>query len=120
MKKLFLTKFAIIAVMIGFFSPSIQVQEDQKSFKISILQKAEANVNRYYGGSNYGYSQGREVVVYTQGVVLGNGVPGGANPGSCGTAVSKGIIYKRCGSTYYRPYYEGGAVMYEVAPNPFR
>ena len=54
-KNIFIAKFTVVAVLIGLFSPSIQLEKQNKKteVKISILQKAEArrvarkgNVNR--------------------------------------------------------------------------
>jgi hypothetical protein len=36
-------------------------------------------------------------------------------PAGCVDYVSAGVAYKHCGSTYYRPYYDGPNVVYSVA-----
>lgn len=52
MKNISLTKFAVVVVMIGLISPSIQIEEkdNQSNLKVSVLQKAEAR----RGGGNRG------------------------------------------------------------------
>lgn len=53
-KKILVAKFAFVAVMAGFLSPSIQIEQkdNQSNLKISILQKAEAR--RGGGGAKRG------------------------------------------------------------------
>lgn len=54
-KNIFLAKFTLVAMMVGFFSPSIKIEQkdNQSNLKISILQKAEAR----RGGAKRGGSK---------------------------------------------------------------
>ncbi len=39
-------------------------------------------------------------------------------PAGCTTVVTRGVTYHRCGTVYYRPYYEGNALVYEEVDAP--
>jgi hypothetical protein len=58
---------------------------------------------RYSGGYGGGYGYGAPGAGYV------NTLPGG-----CVLRAITGINYQYCGGTYYRPYYEGTTVVYEV------
>jgi hypothetical protein len=40
-------------------------------------------------------------------------------PTSCVTTYVGGVAYRRCGSTYYQPFYQGDTVVYKVVPAPY-
>lgn len=56
-KNIFVFKFTVVAVMVGLFSPSIQIEEkaNQSMIKVSVLQKAEAK----RGGGKRGGNKSR-------------------------------------------------------------
>lgn len=58
-ENMFLVKFTVVAMMIGLFSPSIQIdkRDNQINLKISVLQKAEAR--RGGGKANRGKNRNR-------------------------------------------------------------
>lgn len=35
------------------------------------------------------------------------------------TVITNNISYRRCGSAYYRPYYQGSTVVYKVVNSPY-
>ena len=39
-------------------------------------------------------------------------------PAGCTTVVTRGVTYHYCGTVYYRPYYEGNALVYEEVDAP--
>jgi len=184
MKKnnLFLFKFTTVAMMIGFFSPSVSIVSlDSKGvnkrsmaplqLSISLLNTAEArggrgggggrggmnrggsmnrsagvnrgtnrntnrnvnrntnvnrnvNVNHYYGGGyhgggRYGYWGGRAIVAWTSAVVVGSWIAASTMPKTCTTFIQGGVTYRQCGSSYYRPYYQGNTVVYQVVNSPY-
>lgn len=148
-KNIFLAKFTLVAMMVGFFSPSIQIeqQDNQSNLKISILQKAEArrgggkasrssnknrnsnkntnvnvnvNNNRHHGGGHrHGYYRGRPLAVFTTGLIIGTMVAASTMPTTCTTTIVNGIHYRRCSNSYYQPFYEGDTLVYRVVASPY-
>ena len=187
-KKNILGKFAIVAAMIGFFSPSVSVQTNVQSannsysvspiqLNISLFNTAEArrggggarrggggarrssgarrggstrnrstnrnrnknvnrnrNVNRnvnknvnvnhrYYGGGyrhgGYGYYRGAPILAFATGMAIGSIIAASTMPSSCVTVVTAGVSYRRCGSSYYQPFYEGDTLVYRSVVSPY-
>ena len=182
-KKIFLVKFTAVAMLLGFFSPSVSVVNPEKGVNtysasslhvnISLLNTAEArggrgggarggaqrssvnragnvnrgsnvnrntnrnvnrntnrnvnrdvNVNHYYGGGyhgggRYGYWGGAAIVAWTSAVVVGSMVAASTMPTTCTTFIHGGVTYRQCGSSYYRPYYQGDTVVYQVVNSPY-
>ncbi|MCK5536046.1 MAG: hypothetical protein KAI79_04420 [Bacteroidales bacterium] len=78
--------------------------------------------NRYYGGSRrggYGYYRGRHLVGFGVGLAMGSVIAASTMPSSCVTTYVNGISYRRCGSAYYHPQYEGSTVVYQVVSSPY-
>jgi hypothetical protein len=53
------------------------------------------------------------VATPTTTVAVGTIVP--ALPGGCGTTQVNGITYHQCSGVYYRPYYQGSTLVYQVS-----
>jgi len=142
MKKNILVKFTTVAVMIGLFSPSIQItqKDTQPQVKISILQQAEArraansnrnvnrnvnknvnvNVNRnsrYYGG--HGHYHGHPILAFTTVLAIGSIISAATMPKTCTSVVVNSIDYRRCDNSYYQPFYEGDTLVYKVVESPY-
>lgn len=78
------------------------------------------NVNHYHGGGrHYGSYKGRAIVAWTAGLAVGAMIASSSMPSSCTTVITNNISYRRCGSTYYRPYYQGSTVVYQVVNSPY-
>ena len=77
--------------------------------------------NRYYGGHGrgYGYYGGRPIVAFSTGLVIGSIIASASMPTSCVTTYVNGISYRRCGSSYYQPFYEGDTMVYRVVNSPY-
>jgi len=77
--------------------------------------------NRYYGGHGrgYGYYGGRPVLAFATGMAIGSVIAASTMPSSCVTTYVNGISYRRCGSSYYRPYYQGDTMVYKVVASPY-
>ena len=146
-----IVKFAIVAALIGFFSPSVDTNTattaPSKSstytpvhLDFSLLNKAEARpvhrqarrvsrrtsrrtsrrVNyRHNTARYYGYWGGRPIVGFAAGLAVGTVVAAATMPSTCVTTYVGGVAYRRCGSTYYRPYYQGDTVVYQVVNPPY-
>ena len=174
-KNIFLVKFTVVAAMVGFFSPSVNVKtnvQSQNSYSvlpfqlsISLFHTAEArggrgggrggmsrggasrgsmghartrpaggninrNVNRnvnvnvnhrYYGGygHGYGYYGNRAIYGFAVGLAIGSIIAASTMPTTCTTVVVNGISYRRCGSSYYQPFYQGDTLVYQVVASPY-
>jgi len=191
-KNSFLVKFAVVAAMVGFFSPSVSVKTIAPSgsgfgaipieMNISLFAQVEArrggggarrggggarrggsanrgrsssrnrstnrnrnknvnrnsninvnrnsnrnvnrnvnvNVNRnnrYYG--RRGYYGGRPLLAFGAGLAIGSMITAASMPTTCVTTYVNGITYRRCGSAYYQPFYEGDTVAYRVVTSPY-
>ncbi|MEA2048589.1 MAG: hypothetical protein U9O64_09120 [Campylobacterota bacterium] len=78
------------------------------------------NVNHYHsGGRHYGHYNGRAIVAWTAGLAMGAMIASSSMPSSCTTVIANNISYRRCGSAYYRPYYQGSTVVYQVVASPY-
>jgi len=87
-------------------------------------RNVNVNVNhrggRYYGGSSrYGYYGGRPVLAFATGLAIGSVVAAASMPTTCTTVVTNGATYRRCGSSYYQPVYQGDTVVYKVVNSPY-
>ena len=152
-KNIFLTKFAIVAIAIGLFSPSININTEAKTgngyaaipmqLNVTLFNTAEArrarparhngnrhrhngnrhrhvnHNNRYYGGRHYGYYRGRPLAAFTTALVVGTMVAAATMPKTCTTVITNGISYRRCGSSYYQPFYESDTLVYKVVVSPY-
>ena len=85
----------------------------------------DVNVNHYYGGGGYhgggryGYWGGAAIVAWTSAVVVGSMVAASTMPTTCTTFIHGGVTYRQCGTSYYRPYYQGDTVVYQVVNSPY-
>lgn len=78
------------------------------------------NVNHYHGGGrHYGSYRGRAIVAWTAGLAIGAMIASSSMPSSCTTIITNNVTYRRCGSAYYRPYYQGSTVVYQVVNSPY-
>lgn len=77
--------------------------------------------NRYYGGHGrgYGYYGGRPILAFSTGLVIGSVIAAASMPSTCTTTYVNGISYRRCGSSYYQPFYEGDTMVYKVVNSPY-
>ena len=73
--------------------------------------------NRYYG--RRGYYGGRALVGFGTALAVGTMISASTMPSSCVTTYANGITYRRCGSSYYQPFYEGDTVAYRVVNSPY-
>jgi len=73
--------------------------------------------NRYYGRP--GYYAGRPLAVFTTSLIIGSMIAASTMPSSCVTVVTNGISYRKCGSSYYQPFYEGDNLVYKVVVSPY-
>jgi len=73
--------------------------------------------NRYYG--RRGYYGGRPLVAFSTGLVIGSMITAASMPSSCVTTYANGVTYRRCGNSYYQPFYEGTSVSYRVVNSPY-
>jgi len=73
--------------------------------------------NRYYG--RRGYYGGRALVGFGAGLAIGTMITAASMPSTCVTTSVNGISYRRCGSSYYQPFYEGDTVAYRVVSSPY-
>ncbi len=73
--------------------------------------------NRYYGRS--GYYGGRALLAFGTGLAIGSMITAASMPSSCVTTYANGVTYRRCGSSYYQPFYEGDTVAYRVVASPY-
>lgn len=72
--------------------------------------------HRHY---DYGYYRNRRIVAFTAGLVIGSIIASSTMPTTCTTVTVNGISYRRCNNTYYRPYYNGNDLVYEVVSSPY-
>ena len=78
--------------------------------------------NRYYGGHSrgyYGYYRGTALMAFSTALVVGSVVAASTMPSSCVTTYVNGVTYRRCGSSYYQPQYQGSTVVYQVVNSPY-
>lgn len=78
--------------------------------------------NYYYRSHrhrDYGYYRNRRIVAFTAGLVIGSIIASATMPTTCTTVRVNGISYRRCDNTYYRPFYSGDDLVYEVVPAPY-
>ncbi len=77
--------------------------------------------NRYYGGHGrgYGYYGGRPILAFSTGLVIGSVIASASMPTTCTTTYVNGVSYRRCGSSYYQPFYEGDTMVYKVVSSPY-
>ncbi|HSR73287.1 MAG TPA: hypothetical protein VLL31_00460 [Sulfurovum sp.] len=87
---------------------------------VNINRNVNVN-NRYYGGygHGYGYYDGRAIFAFTTGLVIGSMVAASTMPATCTTVIVNGISYRRCGSSYYQPFYQGDTLVYKVVASPY-
>jgi len=146
MKNNILVKFTTVAVMIGLFSPSIQIKQNNTGpqVQISIFTQVEArravnnnrnvnrnvnknvnknvnvNVNRnsrYYGG--HGHYHGHPILAFTTVLAIGSIISAATMPKTCTSVVVNSIDYRRCDNSYYQPFYEGDTLVYKVVESPY-
>ncbi len=76
----------------------------------------------YRGGGYYVGTTWHPVANFTfgmlTGLAIGSIISSASMSSSCTTVHANGISYKRCGSTYYEPFYEGDHLQYRVVPRP--
>lgn len=90
-----------------------------RNSNVNVNRNVNVN-NRYYGGyHHYGYYGGRAIVGFTAGLVIGSMVAASTMPATCTTVVANGISYRRCGSSYYQPFYQGDTLVYKVVDSPY-
>ncbi len=79
------------------------------------------NSNRYYGGHGrgYGYYGGRPILAFSTGLIIGSVIASASMPTTCTTTYVNGVSYRRCGSSYYQPFYEGDTMVYKVVNSPY-
>lgn len=79
------------------------------------------NHNRYYGGHGrgYGYYGGRPILAFSTGLIIGSVIASASMPTTCVTTYVNGISYRRCGSSYYQPFYQGDTMVYKVVNSPY-
>jgi hypothetical protein len=80
------------------------------------------NVHGGHGGYGYGYNSwghpiARAAAVTATAVAVGAVVASLPTSG-CTAVTAGGVGYQRCGSTYYQPSYQSGAVQYVVVNPP--
>ena len=162
MKHLFLTKFIIVSLVVGVFSPRIDIAftNGKAQVDIEILHKAEAkqkrskpkppssrppqhkpkpkpphhkpkpphykHSDRYYYApyppkhhKHYGYYHGREIFAFSVGLAIGSIIASSTMPTTCTSVMVHGVTYRRCGNTYYKPFYHGNTLVYEVVRAPY-
>jgi hypothetical protein len=52
-------------------------------------------------------------------MAIGSVISAATMPSTCTTIVVGGISYRRCGNSYYQPFYEGDTLVYKVVPSPY-
>ena len=87
----------------------------------NVNRNVNVNVNhRHYGGvRSYGHYRGRPILAFTAGLAVGSIVAAASMPSSCTTVVTNNVTYRRCGNSYYQPFYEGDTVVYKVVASPY-
>jgi len=153
MKKLYLTRFIIVSMLVGVFSPSVDIvfENGKSQMDISIFHKADAKVKRHkhkpphsrpphhkprpphhkpshhyyytpyhkHHHHHHGYYHGRQIFAFTAGLAIGSIIASSTMPTTCTSVMVNGITYRRCGSTYYKPFYHGNTLVYEVVRSPY-
>lgn len=146
MKKLFLSRFIIVSMLVGVFSPNVDIvfANGKSQVDISIFHKADAKVkrhkhkpphskpphhkpsNHYYYTPYYkhhhhhhGYYHGRQILAFTAGLAIGSIIASSTMPTTCISVMVDGITYRKCGNTYYKPFYHGNTLVYEVVRSPY-
>jgi hypothetical protein len=88
----------------------------------NVNRNVNVNVNhRYYGGYGHGYGYYGNDAIYgfAAGLVIGSMIAASTMPTTCTTLVANGISYRRCGSSYYQPFYQGDTLVYKVVAAPY-
>ena len=90
----------------------------------NVNRNVNVNVNhRYYGGGHrrggYGYYRGAPILAFATGMAIGSIIAASTMPSSCVTVVTAGVSYRRCGSSYYQPFYEGDTLVYRSVVSPY-
>jgi hypothetical protein len=92
---------------------------------VNVHRDLDVDVDRHYGGWGYGAGYGSHPVARAAAVtgaavataaVVGSVVS--SIPPSCVATHVGGVVYQRCGSTWYQPRYYGSSVSYVVVNPP--
>ena len=161
-KNHFKSKLLITAIMMGIFSPAINIGSsgEKPQVTLSIFKQAVAREKRpkpkppharpphykpkpphhkprppharpphykpkphnyYYAPKKYHhrYYHGRRIMAFAAGLAIGSIITSATMPPSCTTIRVNGISYRRCNNSYYRPFYDGDTLVYEVVPSPY-
>jgi hypothetical protein len=88
---------------------------------VNVNRRYHGGHRRYYGGygRGYGYYGGAPVLAFATGLALGSVIAASTMPRSCTTVVTSGISYRRCGNSYYQPFYQGDTLVYKSVNYPY-
>ncbi len=89
-----------------------------KNVNRNVNKNVNVNVN-HRNNRHYGSYRGRTVIGFTAGLAVGSVIAASTMPTTCTTVITNGISYRRCGSSYYQPFYEGDTVVYQVVNSPY-
>ena len=93
-----------------------------KNVNRNVNRNVNVNVNnRYYGGhhGHYGSYHGHPILAFATVMAVGSIVAAATMPTTCTTVVTNGVSYRRCGSSYYQPFYQGDTLVYKVVNSPY-
>ncbi len=89
-----------------------------KNVNRNVNKNVNVNVN-HRNNRHYGSYRGRTVIGFTAGLAVGSVIAASTMPTTCTTVITNGISYRRCGSSYYQPFYQGDTVVYQVVNSPY-
>ena len=89
-----------------------------KNVNRNVNKNVNVNVN-HRNNRHYGSYRGRSIVGFTAGLAVGSVIAASTMPTTCTTVITNGISYRRCGSSYYQPFYQGDTVVYQVVNSPY-
>ncbi|SFV57369.1 Similarity [hydrothermal vent metagenome] len=52
-------------------------------------------------------------------MAIGSVIAASTMPTTCTTVAVGGVSYRKCGSSYYQPFYEGDTLVYRVVSSPY-
>ena len=104
---------SVMAVVGNPFTPMSYAGVARRTTRRAAYAGAAYSSGAYYAGAAY-----TSAAVATTATAMAIGATVSALPSGCANILSGGISYYHCGSTYYRPYYQGANLSYVVVQAP--
>lgn len=106
------------------------INVNRRNTVVNVNRNVNIRVSRYYD-NGYDNDVGNFVAGAVVGGIIGSAVTRAAQPtvvigssittlpSGCTTIITNDVTYHRCGTAYYRPYYDGSNLVYTLEPSPY-